>query len=130
MMVLDGNYSSTKQVNSIQQLLAYSLITGIKRDSVSPPPLDANLKKGKSQTATSTSPQSQGPEASRALSKKSKRPKSKKPSTKTKVTPPKPTEGSKQSHFVSSGTIPDHQDLETDIPLHPNDADLSGTGAK
>nr|GEZ30365.1 hypothetical protein [Tanacetum cinerariifolium]GEZ33420.1 hypothetical protein [Tanacetum cinerariifolium] len=30
--VFDGNYSSTKQVNSIQQLLAYSLITGIEVD--------------------------------------------------------------------------------------------------
>ncbi|GJV76877.1 hypothetical protein Tco_1508461 [Tanacetum coccineum] len=31
-MVLGGNYSSTKQVNSIQQLLAYSLITGTEVD--------------------------------------------------------------------------------------------------
>ncbi|GJX23152.1 hypothetical protein Tco_0227597 [Tanacetum coccineum] len=30
--VLGGNYSSTKQVNSIQQLLAYSLITGTEVD--------------------------------------------------------------------------------------------------
>nr|GEV03425.1 retrovirus-related Pol polyprotein from transposon TNT 1-94 [Tanacetum cinerariifolium] len=30
--VLRGNYSSTEQVNSIQQLLAYSLITGIEVD--------------------------------------------------------------------------------------------------
>ncbi|GJR51838.1 hypothetical protein Tco_1402359 [Tanacetum coccineum] len=30
--VLEGNYSSTEQVNSIQQLLAYSLITGIEVD--------------------------------------------------------------------------------------------------
>ncbi|GJV60603.1 hypothetical protein Tco_1466703 [Tanacetum coccineum] len=33
------------------------------------------------------------------------------------VTPPKPTEGSEQSHSVSSGTIPDPQDLEKDIQL-------------
>ncbi|GKE66253.1 hypothetical protein Tco_1520414, partial [Tanacetum coccineum] len=64
--VLGENYSSTEQVNSIQQLLAYRLITGT--------------------------------EASGALTKKSKRPKSKKPPTETMVTPPKPTEGSKQSH--------------------------------
>ncbi|GJY06494.1 hypothetical protein Tco_0373548 [Tanacetum coccineum] len=54
--VLGGNYSSTEQVNSIQQLLAYSLITG-----------------------------TEGPEASGALSKKRKKPKSKKPPTKTKI---------------------------------------------
>ncbi|GKA19486.1 hypothetical protein Tco_0699401, partial [Tanacetum coccineum] len=30
--VLDGNYSSTEQVNSIQQLIAYCLLTGIKID--------------------------------------------------------------------------------------------------
>ncbi|GKB70946.1 hypothetical protein Tco_0932358 [Tanacetum coccineum] len=59
----------------------------------------------------------EGPEASGALSKKSKRPKSKKPPTKTKVTPPKPTEGFEQSHSVSSGTVPDPQDLERDIQL-------------
>ncbi|GJZ06858.1 hypothetical protein Tco_0540651 [Tanacetum coccineum] len=33
------------------------------------------------------------------------------------VTPPKPTEGSEQSHSVSSGTILDPQDLERDIQL-------------
>nr|GFA14817.1 hypothetical protein [Tanacetum cinerariifolium] len=39
------------------------------------------------------------------------------PPTKTKVTPPKPTEGSKKSHSVSSGTVPDPQDIERDIQL-------------
>ncbi|GKF94588.1 hypothetical protein Tco_0284288, partial [Tanacetum coccineum] len=113
--VLGGNYSSTEQVNSIQQLLAYSLITGTKvdigeiiysdldpskvtdneltahmivvnnrKDSVSPPPLVANPKKGKSQTVASTLPMLQGPEASRALSKKRKHPKPKRPPTETK----------------------------------------------
>ncbi|GKE57819.1 hypothetical protein Tco_1497004, partial [Tanacetum coccineum] len=43
-----------------------------------------------------------GPEASGALFKKSKMPKSKKPPTETKATPPKPTEGSEQSHSVGS----------------------------
>ncbi|GJT65152.1 hypothetical protein Tco_1016632 [Tanacetum coccineum] len=86
--VLDGNYSSTEQVNSIQQLLAYCLITG-----------------------------TEGPEVPGALSKKSKRPKSKRPPTETKVTPPKPMEDSKQSHSVSSGTVPDPQDLERDTQL-------------
>nr|GEU43458.1 hypothetical protein [Tanacetum cinerariifolium] len=105
----------------------------------------------------------QGPEASGALSKKNKRPNSKKPPTETKVTSPNPTKGSEQSHSVSSGTLPDPQDLNRDIQLastglpstlddgirkskplleggnkppadmalqNPNDADLSGTGAK
>ncbi|GJW79423.1 hypothetical protein Tco_0143398 [Tanacetum coccineum] len=54
--VLDENYSSTKQVNSIQQLLTYCLITG-----------------------------NDGLEASGAPSKKSKRPKSKKPPIETKI---------------------------------------------
>ncbi|GJS52895.1 hypothetical protein Tco_0626257 [Tanacetum coccineum] len=196
--VLGGNYSSTEQVNSIQQLLAFSLITGTEvigeiiysdlvtkllnksrlkyvsyprfisyalqvllgldytqdkkfgflppilstsnftkdpskvtdieltshmiavnnqRESVSPPPLAAKSKKGKSQTVTTTLPKSQGPEASEALSKKSKRPKSKKPPTKSKASPPKPTEDYEQSHSVSSGTVPDPQDLERNIEL-------------
>ncbi|GJT18734.1 retrovirus-related pol polyprotein from transposon TNT 1-94 [Tanacetum coccineum] len=136
--VLGGNYSSTEQVNSIQQFLAYSLITGTgvdigeiiysdldpskvteieltahmialnnRRDSVSPPPLVAKPKTCKSQTVISTSPKSQGLEASGALSKKSKRSKSKNPPTKTKATPPNPTKGFEQSHSVSSGTVPD-----------------------
>ncbi|GJU71974.1 hypothetical protein Tco_1263379 [Tanacetum coccineum] len=153
--VLGGNYSSTEQVNFIQQLLAYSLITGTevdigeiiysdivtkllnksrlkyvsyprfiscalqvllgseytqdkkfgflppilsnsnfikdpskvtdieltahiiavnnRRDLVSPPPLAAKPKKGKSQTVASTLPKLQGPEASGALSKKRKK---------------------------------------------------------
>nr|GEY04655.1 hypothetical protein [Tanacetum cinerariifolium] len=58
-----------------------------------------------------------GPKASGALSKKSKRPKSKKPPTETKVSPPKPTKGSKQSHSVPSGTVPDPQDLKRNIQL-------------
>ncbi|GJW52067.1 hypothetical protein Tco_0093418 [Tanacetum coccineum] len=109
--VLGENYSSTEQVNSIQQLLAFSLIIGTEdpskvtdieltahmiavnnqRDSLSPPPLAPKLKKGK--------------------------PKSKQPPTETKVTPPKPTEGSEQFHSVSSGMVPDPQDLERDIQL-------------
>nr|GEY19994.1 copia protein [Tanacetum cinerariifolium] len=134
--VLCGNNSSIEQVNSIQQLLAYSFITGTevdiddiiysdpdpskvtdieltahmidvnnRRDSVSPPPLAAKPKKGKSQTTISTLPKSQGPEASGALSKKSNKPKSKKPPTKTKVTPPKPTEGTRKSQPLPEGTI-------------------------
>ncbi|GJV58770.1 hypothetical protein Tco_1464870 [Tanacetum coccineum] len=147
--VLGRNYSSTKQVNSIQQLLAYSFITGTevdigeiiynlskvtdmeltahmiavnnRRDSVSPPPLDAKLKKGKSQTVAPTLPKSQGPEASGSLSKKKKKPTSKRPSTETKESPSKPTEGSDDSYSGSSGTVPDPKDLERHLPLtHPN----------
>ncbi|GJV17485.1 hypothetical protein Tco_1362808 [Tanacetum coccineum] len=88
-----------------------------QRDSVSPPPLALKPKKGKSQTATSTLPKLQGPEVSGALSKKCKKPMSKKPPTETKVTPPKPTEGSEQSHSVSSGTVPGPQYLERNIQL-------------
>ncbi|GJV41948.1 retrovirus-related pol polyprotein from transposon TNT 1-94 [Tanacetum coccineum] len=90
--VLDGNYSSTKQVKSIQQLLAYSLTTG-----------------------------TEGPEIPGALSKKSKSPKSKKPPTKTNVTPPKPTDGYEQSYSVSSSIVHDHQDLERNIKLASTD---------
>nr|GEV68359.1 hypothetical protein [Tanacetum cinerariifolium] len=93
--VLGGNYSSTEQVNFIHQLLAYNLVIGTEVDikeiiysdlglSVSTS-FGCKAKKGKSQTVTSTSPRSQVPEASGALSKKSKIPKSKKPPTKTKT---------------------------------------------
>ncbi|GJZ82405.1 hypothetical protein Tco_0647578 [Tanacetum coccineum] len=88
-----------------------------QKDSVSPLPLSAKPKKWKSQTVTPTLPKSQGPEAPGALSKKRQKPKSKKPPTETKVTPPKPTEGSEQSHSVPSGTVPDPQDLEINIQL-------------
>ncbi|GJU25412.1 hypothetical protein Tco_1164033 [Tanacetum coccineum] len=65
-------------------------------DSMSPPPLAAKPKKGKSQTVASTLP---------------------KPPTETKESPPKPTKGSEQSHSVSSDTVPNPQDLEIDIQL-------------
>nr|GEW36919.1 hypothetical protein [Tanacetum cinerariifolium] len=93
------------------------IVVNNQRDSVSPPPLVATPKKGKSLTVTSTLAKSQGPEASGALSKKSRRSKSKKPPTETNVTPPKPTEGSVQSHSVSSSITPDPQDLERNIQL-------------
>nr|GEV78437.1 hypothetical protein [Tanacetum cinerariifolium] len=104
--VLDGNYSFIEQVNSIQQLLAYSLITGtevdigeiIYSDLVTKQLFKSRLKYGLS---VSTSfgcktkerdvlncnfnlTQVTGPEASGALSKKSKRPMSKMPPTETK----------------------------------------------
>ncbi|GJR45511.1 hypothetical protein Tco_1313614 [Tanacetum coccineum] len=179
-IVLGGNYYSTEQVNSIQQLLAYYLITRTEVDIgeiiysdlvtkllnksrlkyVSYPrfilcALQVLLDSGYTQDGNfgflpgilsnsnftkdpskvidieltthmivvnsrkdSVSPLPlPGPEVTRALSKKSKRPKSKKPPTETKVTPPKPTEGSEQSHSVSSGTVPDPQDLKRNIQL-------------
>ncbi|GJS42634.1 hypothetical protein Tco_0567677 [Tanacetum coccineum] len=164
--VLGGNYSSTKQVNSIQQLLAFSLITGTEVDigeiiysdlvtkllnksrlkyvsyprfiscalqvllgsdytqdkkfGFLPPILsNSNFTKDPSKVTNIdlTSHMIAGPKASGALSKKRKQPKSKKPPTETKVTPPKPTEGSEQSYSVSSGIVPDPQDLERDIQL-------------
>ncbi|GKC77762.1 hypothetical protein Tco_1128536 [Tanacetum coccineum] len=89
--VLGGNYSSIEQVNSIQQLFAYCLLTGTK---------------------------AKGPEASGSLPQNRKKPKSKKPPTETKVTPPpKPTEDSEQSYLVSLGIVHDPQDLERNIQL-------------
>ncbi|GKC76641.1 hypothetical protein Tco_1127415, partial [Tanacetum coccineum] len=86
---------------------------------VNPLPFSVKKKKGKSQTVTPTLPQSQGPKASGSLPQKRKKPKCKKTPSKTKVTPPKPTEGSKQSHSVSLGTVPVGTRLI--LPLHnPN----------
>nr|GEY27861.1 hypothetical protein [Tanacetum cinerariifolium] len=67
-------------------------------NSKSPPPLVTKPKNGKSQTVASTLPKSQGLEALGALFKKRTKPKSKRPPTETKESPPKPTEGSEQSH--------------------------------
>ncbi|GJR42766.1 hypothetical protein Tco_1310869 [Tanacetum coccineum] len=102
--VLGRNYSSTEQDSSKVtniELTAHMIAINNLRDSVSPPPLVAKPKKWKSQTVTPTLPKSQGPKASRALSKKRKQPKFKRPPTKTKESPPKPTEDFEQSH---SGT--------------------------
>ncbi|GJW39954.1 hypothetical protein Tco_0065799 [Tanacetum coccineum] len=124
--VLSENYSSTEQVNSIQQLITYSLITRTKVDIgeiiysdlitkllnktrlryISYPRFISVLwkkKKGKTQTVTLTLPKSYGPEASGSLSKKRKQPKPQKTPSETKVSSPKPTEDFEQSHSVSSG---------------------------
>nr|GEW30357.1 hypothetical protein [Tanacetum cinerariifolium] len=85
---LSRTYYSTKQVNSIHQLLAYYLTTG-----------------------------TEGLEASRALFKKRQKPKSENLPTETKVTPPKPTKGYEKSHSVSSSIVPDSQDLKRNIQL-------------
>nr|GEU47372.1 Toll/interleukin-1 receptor (TIR) domain-containing protein [Tanacetum cinerariifolium] len=113
----DSNFTKDSSKVTEIELTAHMIVVNNQRDLVSPPHLSAKLKKGKSQTMTPTLPKSQGLEASGALSKKRQKPKSKKPPTETKVTPPKPTEGSEQSHSVYSGTIPDPQDLERNIQL-------------
>ncbi|GJT45147.1 retrovirus-related pol polyprotein from transposon TNT 1-94 [Tanacetum coccineum] len=111
--VLDRNYSSTEQINSIQQMITYCLITRTEadigeiiysdlKDSVSPLPLSGKKKKRKSQTVTSTLPQSQGPEASGTLPQKRKKPKSKKPPTKTN--------GTRKSQPFPEGTTTDPKD--------------------
>nr|GEV39589.1 hypothetical protein [Tanacetum cinerariifolium] len=138
--VLNENYSSTKQVNSIQQLLAYSLIIRIRVDieeiiyndlgvSVSTS-FGCKDKKGKSRSMALTLPKSQGLDASEVLSKKRTKPKSKRPTTETKESPPKPIEGSKQSHSgthksqpLPESTVTPPKDLEgNDQPL---DKDLT-----
>ncbi|GKA30629.1 hypothetical protein Tco_0716934 [Tanacetum coccineum] len=101
-IVLGENYSSTEQINYIEQMIAYCLITRTEnpskvidieltghmiavsnqKDSVYPLPISGKKKKVKSQT---------------------------------------PTEDSEQSHSFSSSTVPDPQDLERNIQL-------SGTG--
>ncbi|GKC79428.1 hypothetical protein Tco_1130202 [Tanacetum coccineum] len=81
-IVLGGNYSSTEQVNLIQQLFAYYLLTRTK-----------------------------GSEASGLLPQRRKKPKSKKTPTETNVTPPlELTKDYEKSYSVSSGHVPDPQD--------------------
>ncbi|GJS93239.1 hypothetical protein Tco_0800207 [Tanacetum coccineum] len=82
-----SNSNFTKDLSKVTniELTTHMIVVNNRRDSVSPPPLTAKPKKGKSRTVTSTLPKSQGHEASGALSKKSKRPKSKKPPTETKI---------------------------------------------
>ncbi|GKA02591.1 hypothetical protein Tco_0675372 [Tanacetum coccineum] len=122
--VLGGNYSSTEQVNLIQQLFAYYLLTGTKVDigEIIYSDLVTRLT-NKSRQIYVSYPRSVlcalavGPEALGLLLYKRKKPKSKKTPTETKVTTPKPMEGSEQSHSVSSGTVPDPQDPERNIQL-------------
>ncbi|GJY43265.1 hypothetical protein Tco_0431478 [Tanacetum coccineum] len=98
--VLGKNYLSTEQINSIQQMIAYCLITGTKVDNGEIIYSDLVTK------------------LTRSLSKKRQKPKSKKTLTETQVTPPTgPTEGSKQSYSVSSGNVPDPQDPKRNIQL-------------
>ncbi|GJW89917.1 retrovirus-related pol polyprotein from transposon TNT 1-94 [Tanacetum coccineum] len=119
--VLGRNYSFTKQVNSIQQIFAYCLITRTEvdiREIIYSDLVTKLLNKSRLKYVSCPRFISCALQVLRgSLSKKSKRPKSKEPPTQTKVTPLKPTEGSEQSYPVSSGTIPDPQDLERNIQL-------------
>nr|GEY41603.1 hypothetical protein [Tanacetum cinerariifolium] len=114
-----SNFNFTKDPSKVTdiELTAHMIVVNSQKDSLSLLPLAAKPKKGKSQTVTPTLPKSQGPEIPGALFKKSKRPKYKRLPTETKVIPPKPMEDSEQSHSVSSGTVPDPQDLERNIQL-------------
>nr|GEV93435.1 retrovirus-related Pol polyprotein from transposon TNT 1-94 [Tanacetum cinerariifolium] len=123
--VLGRNYSFTEQVNSIYQLLAYSLIIGTEVDTgviIYSDLLTKLLNKIKSlgfyTPIQSNSHFIKDPfKVIGVLFKKSKRPNSKKSPIEAMVTLPKPTEDSEQSYSVSSGTVPDPQDLYRDIQL-------------
>ncbi|GJR95598.1 hypothetical protein Tco_0267772 [Tanacetum coccineum] len=80
-----SNSNFTKDPSKVTdiELTAYMIDVNSQKDSVSPLPLAAKPKKGKSQTVTLTLPKSQGTKIPRALSKKSKRPNSKRPSIET-----------------------------------------------
>ncbi|GJU85701.1 hypothetical protein Tco_1293247 [Tanacetum coccineum] len=81
-----SNSNFTKDPSKVTdiELTAYMIDVNSQKDSVSPLPLAAKPKKGKSQTVTLTLPKSQGTKIPRALSKKSKRPNSKRPPIETK----------------------------------------------
>ncbi|GJW78490.1 hypothetical protein Tco_0140172 [Tanacetum coccineum] len=113
----NSNFSKDSSKVTKIELTTHMIVVNNQKDSVSPPPMSAKKKKGKSQTVTPTLPKSQGLEASKTLSKKRKQPKSKNTPNETKVSSPKPTEHFEQSHSVSSGTVPDPQDLERNIQL-------------
>ncbi|GJY53406.1 hypothetical protein Tco_0445070 [Tanacetum coccineum] len=112
----NSNFSKDPSKVTEIKLTAPMIAVNNQKDLVSPLPFSGKKKKVKSQTMTPTLPKSQGPKASRSLSKKSQKPKSKKTLTDTQVTPPIGlTEGYKQSHSVSSGNVPDPQDPERNI---------------
>ncbi|GJT41152.1 hypothetical protein Tco_0941017 [Tanacetum coccineum] len=89
-----SNSNFTKDLSKVTgvELTAHMIAVNNQRDSVSPLPLSAKPKKGKSQTVTLTLAKSQGLEASGALSKKRQKPN-------------------------LLGTVPDLQDLERNIQL-------------
>ncbi|GJU43169.1 hypothetical protein Tco_1200435 [Tanacetum coccineum] len=121
LILSNSNFSKDPSKVTDIELKAHMIVVNNQGDSVFPPPLVAKPKKGKSRTVALTLPKSKGHEASGALSKKIEKLESKRPST-SKKSPPKSTEGSEQSHLVSSGTVPDPQDLERDIQLASTDS--------
>ncbi|GJY35386.1 hypothetical protein Tco_0420764 [Tanacetum coccineum] len=115
-----SNSNFTKDPSKVSniELTAQMIAVNNQKDSVSPLPFSAKKKKVKSQTVTPTLPKSQGPKASESLLQKRKKPQSKKTPKETKATShPKPTKDYEQSYSVSSGTVPDPQDLERNIQL-------------
>nr|GEU68277.1 hypothetical protein [Tanacetum cinerariifolium] len=113
-------------------------------DLVSPPYFAAKRKKGRSQTVISTSPKSQGPEASGSLSKKSKiplskshplRPRGNKQPLDKDITFMTPDEGKTKTMPHPKGSRRDKDSggnkPPTDMePQNPTDTNLSRTGAK
>ncbi|GJW56391.1 hypothetical protein Tco_0103122 [Tanacetum coccineum] len=68
-----SNYNFTKDPSKVTdiELMTHMIAVNNQKDSLSPLPLVAKPKKGKSQTVTPTLPKSQGPEVPGALFKKS-----------------------------------------------------------
>nr|GEY68470.1 hypothetical protein [Tanacetum cinerariifolium] len=139
------------------KLTAYMITVNNQRDSVSPHPLVAKPKKGKSQTVAPTLPKSQGHEASGALSKKRTKPKYKNHPLRPKNHHPSqrrvlsnPTQGKDQplnrdltfttydEGTAKTTSCPEGSCMDKDSrgnklpadmePLHTTNADLSGTG--
>ncbi|GKB81850.1 hypothetical protein Tco_0948745 [Tanacetum coccineum] len=131
--VLSGNYSSTEQINYIHQMIAYCLITGTKVDIGETGRSFTDETFRSSPTILSNSNFSKDPSkvteieltASMIAVNKQKdlvsplpfSGKKKKVKSQTVTPPTGPMEGSEQSHSVSSGNVPDPQDLERNIQL-------------
>ncbi|GJX36402.1 hypothetical protein Tco_0247959 [Tanacetum coccineum] len=81
-MLSNSNFSKDPSKVTPIELTTFMVAVNNYEKSVNPLPFIVKKKKGKSQNATPTLPQSQGPEASRSLHQKRKKPKSKKPPTK------------------------------------------------
>ncbi|GJU33669.1 hypothetical protein Tco_1182023 [Tanacetum coccineum] len=90
------NFSKDLSKVTLIELTDFMVAVNNNEKSVNPLPFTIKKKKGKSQTVTSTLPQSQGPEASGSLPQKRKKPKSKKPPTETK--------GTRKSQLFPEGT--------------------------
>ncbi|GJV55940.1 hypothetical protein Tco_1456945 [Tanacetum coccineum] len=124
-ILINSNFTKDPSKVTDIELTAHMIAINSQKDSVSPLPLAAKPKKGKSQSMTLTLPKSQGPEAFRALSKKRKRPQD--------LTSTTSDEGTAKTTPHLEGSLRD-KDLERNIspddiePIHPTVADISGTG--